>query len=97
MKDRLGKYLVEKAIEDGVSKKVAPLLRLLLEILVLDLQLLRTGTRLNVSFMRRRAFPKKISIMKALGADVRRTRKADGMIGAQKKLKHTLKNMMLYI
>lgn len=35
--------------------------------------------------------------MKALGADVRRTRKADGMIGAQKKLKHTLKNMMLYI
>ena len=59
VKDRLGKYLVEKLLRTGVSKKVAPLLRLLLEILVLDLQLLRTGTRLNVSFMRRRAFPKK--------------------------------------
>ena len=39
-------------------------------------------------------FREKISIMKALGADVRRTPKVDGMIGAQEEAKSYAKNTM---
>ncbi|MBU5272755.1 PLP-dependent cysteine synthase family protein [Staphylococcus caprae] len=88
VKDRLGKYLVEKAIEDGRLKEGGTIVEATAGNTGIGLAIAANRYKVKCVIYAPEGFSEeKISIMKALGADVRRTRKADGMIGAQKEAK----------
>ncbi len=86
VKDRLGKNLIEKAIKDGRLKKGGT---------IVEASAGNTGTGIGLAIAANRYKVKcvifapkgfaeeKNFTMKALGADVRRTQKSEGMIGAQ--------------
>ncbi|MBW4836691.1 MAG: cysteine synthase family protein [Staphylococcaceae bacterium] len=88
VKDRLGKYLVETAIEDGRLKEGGTIVEATAGNTGIGLAIAANRFRVKCVIFAPEGFSEeKISIMKALGADVRRTPKVDGMIGAQEEAK----------
>ena len=84
VKDRLGKYLVEQAIEEGRLHRGDTIVEATAGNTGIGLAIAANRYQLNCVIFAPEGFSEeKISIMRALGADVKRTVKAEGMIGAQ--------------
>lgn len=84
IKDRLGKYLIEKAIDEGRLKEGDTIVEATAGNTGIGLAIASNRHKVKCIIFAPEGFAEeKISIMKALGADVRRTPKAEGMTGAQ--------------
>lgn len=84
IKDRLGKYLVEKAIEEGRVSKGDTIVEATAGNTGIGLAIAANRYQLKCVIFAPEGFSEeKISIMRALGADIKRTRRDKGMIGAQ--------------
>ena len=84
VKDRLGKYLVETAIKEGRVSSGDTIVEATAGNTGIGLAIAANRYHLNCVIFAPEGFSEeKISIMRALGADIKRTPKAQGMIGAQ--------------
>ncbi|MBL3398664.1 MULTISPECIES: PLP-dependent cysteine synthase family protein [Staphylococcus] len=84
VKDRLGKYLVEQAIEEGRLQRGDTIVEATAGNTGIGLAIAANRYDLKCVIFAPEGFSEeKISIMRALGADVKRTAKDEGMIGAQ--------------
>lgn len=88
VKDRLGKYLVEKALEEGRVNPGGQIVEATAGNTGIGLAIAANRYQLTCTIFAPEGFSEeKISIMMALGADVKRTPKDEGMIGAQQQAK----------
>lgn len=84
VKDRLGKYLVETAIKEGRVSSGDTIVEATAGNTGIGLAIAANRYHLNCVIFAPEGFSEeKISIMRALGADIKRTPKAQGMIGVQ--------------
>ena len=86
VKDRLGKYLVETAIKEGRVSSGGTIVEATAGNTGIGLVIAANRYHLKCVIFAPEGFSEeKISIMRALGADIKRTPKDEGMIGAQTK------------
>ena len=97
VKDRLGKYLVEKAIQEGRVRAGQTIVEATAGNTGIGLAIAANRHHLKCKILRRMVSEEKINIMIALGADVSRTSQSEGMLGAQKLHVPMLKNMVPFI
>ncbi|WP_427706168.1 PLP-dependent cysteine synthase family protein [Staphylococcus sp. Mo2-6] len=88
IKDRLGKYLIEKALENNLIQKGGTVVEASAGNTGIGVAIAANHHNINAVIFAPEGFAEeKISIIKALGAEVRRTEKALGMQGAQEAAK----------
>lgn len=84
IKDRLAKHLIEQAIAQGELKSGDTIVEATAGNTGIGLSIVANHYNINCVIYAPEGFSEeKMSIMKALGADVRRTPRSEGMIGAQ--------------
>lgn len=88
IKDRLGKYLIEKALENNLIQKGGTVVEASAGNTGIGVAIAANHHNINAVIFAPEGFAEeKISIIKALGAEVRRTEKVLGMQGAQEAAK----------
>ena len=98
IKDRLGKYLVETALKEKRIVKGDTIVEATAGNTGIGLAMAANRYHLKCVIFAPEGFSEeKISIMRVLGAEIKRTPKNKGMIGAQKKRVIMLTNTMQYI
>ncbi|MCS4485738.1 PLP-dependent cysteine synthase family protein [Staphylococcus americanisciuri] len=85
VKDRLGKYLIERAVERGLLRRGGQLVEATAGNTGIGLALVATQYNIQCVIFAPEGFSEeKIEIMRALGATIYRTPKAEGMLGARR-------------